>query len=131
MAPMNLTAYVSWSMHPGKKEVINSFSFTALFTPSFPQNSSKVASSFACSLTRQCHAAPSVGPFGRDKVRTLLFAKVFPFFHDTVESRSSFPRAIIVSSDGISNVLSRPSLIKSVEQSFYTPCGFKAVILSW
>lgn len=122
MGPMNLvTAQVS-HMCKGKRYegMSDSFSFTALFTPSLPQNSSKVASSSVCSLTRQCHGAPSAGPFGRDKVRTLPLAKVFPFFHATVESRRSFPRAMIVSSEGISDVLSHSPLTKGVEQLLHT-----------
>lgn len=132
MCPMNLVARMS-HMRKGKRYegMPDSFSFVALFSPSLPQNSSKVASSFVCSLTRQCQGAPSAGPFGRDEVRTLPLAKVFPFFHATVESRTSFARAMIVSSEGTSDVLSHSPLIRSVGQSFYIPWGFRAVILSW
>lgn len=45
-------------------------SFSALFSPSLFQNSSKVASSLSCSLTRAYQAVPSFGPFLRWNVLT-------------------------------------------------------------
>ena len=82
--------------------ITHSFSLIALSLPSLLQNSSKVASSGPCSLTRTCQFAPSPAALVRENVCTEFLWKVFPRFHVGIESKMERPAARMDSSEGIS-----------------------------
>ena len=114
----------------GREGDTHCISLFALSSPSLLQNSSNVASSGACSLTLQCHGAPSCGPFGREDVFTSLW-NVFPCFQDLVDSSKASPSARIVSSDGSSGAtLCQLSAAQSRAER-YVRDTFTGVMESW
>ena len=101
----------------GHSQVTYCISFSALFTPSPFQNSSKVPSSRVCSLTLHAHFVPPLG-LGEYVDVLITFLSVFPCFQLSEAARISFPKAIISSSGGISDGLIGSPLIRTLDSGW-------------